>query len=190
MPTNLVRTKKDEELWSRAKARAAEQGHKEDWAYVNGIYQRMKGNTKKTASLLHAITSLGITQDMHATNAPIHRAEGDEKQAELCDDIAKSCGVALTLLDAIQKEAFLGPLLRAGNRAKSLLGSIKPRVEIPGLDEKKLSPEAIKVLKAHSEGPWDDLDWTDAITAHENRTGRPIPGGSYRDPYAFRGFTH
>jgi hypothetical protein len=54
MPSNLVKTHRDEELWSKAKARAAEQGHKGDWAYINGIYQRMKGH-KKTASLLNAI---------------------------------------------------------------------------------------------------------------------------------------
>jgi len=56
MPTNLVKTKRDEGLWSKAKAQAAKQGHAEDWAYVNGIYQRMQGGgSKKTASLLQGI---------------------------------------------------------------------------------------------------------------------------------------
>lgn len=39
----FVKTKKDEELWSKAKSRAKEQGHEGDWAYVTGIYKKMKG---------------------------------------------------------------------------------------------------------------------------------------------------
>lgn len=41
----FLKTPHDEELWSKAKARAAEEGHHEDWAYVTGIYKRMKGGT-------------------------------------------------------------------------------------------------------------------------------------------------
>jgi hypothetical protein len=39
----FVKTKEDERLWDKAKGLAAEQGHKEDWAYVTGIYKQMKG---------------------------------------------------------------------------------------------------------------------------------------------------
>lgn len=39
----FVKTEKDEELWTKAKKRAEEQGHKGDWAYVTGIYKSMKG---------------------------------------------------------------------------------------------------------------------------------------------------
>jgi len=39
----FVKTKKNEELWSKAKARAKEQGRSGDWAYVTGIYKSMKG---------------------------------------------------------------------------------------------------------------------------------------------------
>lgn len=44
MPTNAVKTPRDEHLWSRAKEQAAKQGRAGDWAYVMGIYQRMKGS--------------------------------------------------------------------------------------------------------------------------------------------------
>ena len=37
-----VKTKRDEEKWEKAKAIAAESGHKEDYAYIMGIYKRMK----------------------------------------------------------------------------------------------------------------------------------------------------
>lgn len=47
MPANVVKTPEDERLWNKAKERAKEQGHTEDWPYVMGIFQRMKGN--KTA---------------------------------------------------------------------------------------------------------------------------------------------
>lgn len=31
----------DEEKWKKAKARAAEEGHEDDWPYIVGIYKRM-----------------------------------------------------------------------------------------------------------------------------------------------------
>lgn len=54
MPMGLVKNERDEHLWSKAKSQAAKQGHTEDWAYINGIYQRMKGH-KKSASLLEPL---------------------------------------------------------------------------------------------------------------------------------------
>lgn len=39
----FVKTKKDEHLWAKAKSIAEEAGHKEDWAYVTGIFKKMKG---------------------------------------------------------------------------------------------------------------------------------------------------
>jgi len=39
----FVKTKEDERLWAKAKGIAEEAGHKEDWAYVTGIFKRMKG---------------------------------------------------------------------------------------------------------------------------------------------------
>ncbi len=74
MPSGLVKTKRDEELWSKAKSQAAKQGHTEDWAYVNGIYQKMKGHTKKTASL-----SLLNGVMKNARDHPITEAEENAK---------------------------------------------------------------------------------------------------------------
>lgn len=51
MPVNQVKTPEEEKLWNKAKAIAAKEGHKEDWAYINGIYQNMKGRDKKKGSL-------------------------------------------------------------------------------------------------------------------------------------------
>lgn len=39
----FVKTEKDEERWSKAKARAKEQGRDGDWGYITGIYKSMKG---------------------------------------------------------------------------------------------------------------------------------------------------
>jgi hypothetical protein len=39
MPT---KTKRDEEKWEKAKELAKEQGHTEDYAYIMGIYKKMK----------------------------------------------------------------------------------------------------------------------------------------------------
>ena len=47
MPASIVKTKEDERLWKKAKKLADEQGRKEDWNYVMGIFMRMKGRNKK-----------------------------------------------------------------------------------------------------------------------------------------------
>ncbi len=46
MPTNVVKTKRDERLWSRAKARASSEGKSGNYAYIMGIYKRMKARQK------------------------------------------------------------------------------------------------------------------------------------------------
>ena len=43
MPS-FVKTKKDEELWSKAKDRAKDAGKEDNWAYVTGIFKKMKGD--------------------------------------------------------------------------------------------------------------------------------------------------
>lgn len=48
MPTNVVKTKEDERLWQKAKARAKEQGKAENYAYIMGIYKNM--NPKKASA--------------------------------------------------------------------------------------------------------------------------------------------
>ena len=51
MPTNLVKTKRDERLWAKAKTQARKEYPKVKadsdrwWSIVNGIYQRMKHRT-------------------------------------------------------------------------------------------------------------------------------------------------
>lgn len=49
MPSNIVKTKKDEDKWNRAKKKVKEQGKNPEnsWALVNYIYQNMKGNNSK-----------------------------------------------------------------------------------------------------------------------------------------------
>ncbi len=41
-PSGAVRTKRDEQLWAKAKARAAEAGHEGDWAYVMGVFKKSR----------------------------------------------------------------------------------------------------------------------------------------------------
>jgi len=43
MPTNVVKTSHDETLWNEAKVQASHEGHAGNYAYVMGIFQRMKG---------------------------------------------------------------------------------------------------------------------------------------------------
>jgi hypothetical protein len=52
MPANVVKTDRDEHLWNKAKEQAKEQGRENDWAYVMGIFQRMKGEKSMEKSLV------------------------------------------------------------------------------------------------------------------------------------------
>ena len=51
----FLKTDEDERLWSKAKARAKEEGRSGDWAYITGIYKQMKGG--KVALDLRRITA-------------------------------------------------------------------------------------------------------------------------------------
>ena len=42
MPTNVVKTARDERLWKRAKEQASSEGKSGNYAYIMGIYKRMK----------------------------------------------------------------------------------------------------------------------------------------------------
>lgn len=44
MPANVVKTQRDEHLWQRAKAQAAERGRGKDYAYIMGVFKRMSGD--------------------------------------------------------------------------------------------------------------------------------------------------
>jgi len=43
LPSNVVKTKEDEAKWKKAKTLAAKEGRAGDYAYIMGIYQKMKG---------------------------------------------------------------------------------------------------------------------------------------------------
>jgi hypothetical protein len=47
VPTNVVKSREDERLWEKAKAIAAAKGRKDDYAYIMGIFKRMKARRKK-----------------------------------------------------------------------------------------------------------------------------------------------
>jgi hypothetical protein len=49
MPVGVVKNAEDEKHWGEAKAQAQKEGHEGDWAYVMGIYQRMKHHTGSKA---------------------------------------------------------------------------------------------------------------------------------------------
>ena len=110
MPMGLVKTDREEELWSKAKAAAKKQGHTEDWAYINGIYQRMKGH-KKSASLMEPLVKKG--NDM-------------SKRGSLLDSLFKTAGKVPGVPDAT------GPYGRGegpGKGTKSGLGLVMAKME-------------------------------------------------------------
>jgi hypothetical protein len=51
MPVQVVKSEADEKRWTAAKAQAKEAGHENDWPYVMSIFNSMKGNSAKMASV-------------------------------------------------------------------------------------------------------------------------------------------
>jgi hypothetical protein len=47
VPSNVVKSERDEKLWSKAKFAAKKRGSDKNYALVNHIYQRMKAADKK-----------------------------------------------------------------------------------------------------------------------------------------------
>jgi len=74
MPT-FIKSKRDEVLWAKAKARAKEQGREGDWAYVTGIYKRMKGGkiAAGLAMLREARDLLGTEREAGTYEQYVHR---------------------------------------------------------------------------------------------------------------------
>jgi hypothetical protein len=56
MPTNVVKTKKQEELWNKAKARASSEGKSENYAYIMGIFKNMGGLNKSASVMLDVLS--------------------------------------------------------------------------------------------------------------------------------------
>lgn len=59
-------------------------------------------------------------------------------------------------------------------------------LQIPIFDNKRLSPDAVNILSTLCEGPWDELDWTEALMRDEERTGVRHDDRAFDDPYSFK----
>ena len=61
MPVNVVKTKRDEEKWKKATEIAKKSGQEENYAYIMGIYKKMKPDYKfnKTASVILRASKCG-----------------------------------------------------------------------------------------------------------------------------------
>lgn len=57
----------------------------------------------------HAIAALHAAAETAANNEPIHRAEGNDEQADLCLEVAEDCQQAIeSLTIMLQYDAILG----------------------------------------------------------------------------------
>lgn len=63
MPASVVKTKREEELWERAKEVAAEAGEGENWAYIMGIFKKMNPDRFKEAGLTMPSMDGRLTSD-------------------------------------------------------------------------------------------------------------------------------
>lgn len=63
MPSNLVKSKADEELWSEAKSRAKDQGHSDNYAYITSIYMNMKKHKKTAYEVIRSIVAKVLSKE-------------------------------------------------------------------------------------------------------------------------------
>ena len=75
MPTNVVKTKRDEEKWQRAKEIATKSGKEDNYAYIMGIYKKMKPDHKfnKVASVILRASSQGNGQKIFSKIAAVQQ---------------------------------------------------------------------------------------------------------------------
>lgn len=88
MPLNVVKTPEDEKKWKKAEAVAASQGKAENYAYVMGIYKRMKpDHFKKAASQIShkrfAFNKYNAPELVSQLMAVLHKAGLDDAVNQL-----------------------------------------------------------------------------------------------------------
>lgn len=116
MPANVVKTAEDEKLWNKAKQVAAEQGHEEEWDYIMGIFQKMKGKES-----LKEYVAGDIVKNKKGDIGIVHEVQvkklnkvvfGDGKFITLEDDelvIINPDGIKKKLAELEEKENILEP---------------------------------------------------------------------------------
>ena len=112
MPANIVKPG-EEHIWERAKKKAAEQGHAEDWPYIVSIFQKMRGgkSMQKSYVIPPAFRRGRIPGQIPTPEAIAHQAGLDKKPPDF--DVAllmNQTGPMLTP-DAIVKGLGLHPTL-------------------------------------------------------------------------------
>ncbi len=107
MPSNVVKTGRDEHLWSKAKAIARKkksEGSDEFYAYTMGIYQQMKGNKAMEPIMLKA--HIKAHQRQVAGRTVNVREHEDSRQKRKAADNKYSLAVAHTIQKQIGRQAL------------------------------------------------------------------------------------
>ena len=128
----FVKTPEDERLWAKAKGLAEDQGHKEDWAYITGIFKKMKGG-KVAAEFINPFSGL-VPRKM--TDRELSRALRLAQAAEL---------EAVHLYEA-HADATDNPLVKEvlqdiANEERVHVGELQHLLELLLPDEKKYLEE-------------------------------------------------
>jgi hypothetical protein len=125
-----AKTKRDEEKWQKAKDIAAEAGQAENYAYVMGIYKKMKPDYFKTATIPETDQRKVIDFLVERAGRPIPDSE--------VHSLAEEMGVEVDDL-----ESFIYGL--AAGWAKFTTAAVNPggRAEEKGVTEEDFAPEAV-----------------------------------------------
>lgn len=140
-----VKTKRDEEKWDKAKEIAKAKGRGEDWAYIMGIYKRMKPDyqfkTKEAAVAFRFILGKLDLSDKDKVRVVDLLAEGkgkpipDSKVHALAEDLG---------MDADELESYIysfASLWAINEKARVNPGG---RAEAKGVSEKDFDPKEIQ----------------------------------------------
>jgi hypothetical protein len=103
-PASVVRTARDERLWSMAKKSAADQGRARDWPYIMGIFQHMKHRSGSEP--------VGNPDDCACYENPCVCNPGERKGSATSDAILKAFP---QVVDEIQRGSRADVLERIGD---------------------------------------------------------------------------
>lgn len=104
MPNSVVDSSRDEHKWKRAEQIAAKSGHKGDYAYVMGIYKRMKPDHQFKRASVNEPTWFQITGDILSFSS----WDSEKSAASFAEELEKIARMNSRVASKVVKSIFAG----------------------------------------------------------------------------------
>lgn len=187
----FIKTKEDERLWQKAKDQAEKQGRKEDWAYITGIFKKMKGGKVAAETLTEEGRKKVIDLLASGKGKPID----DKKIHDLADELGLSPHIleseiyAYASMWAMNEVAKVNP----GGRAekKGVTSKDFPRatiekgikVEMEHTQDRELSEKIVLDHLAESPDYYDALEKMESGLEVGKKAGELVRRGRSKEAF-------